>query len=393
MAKNDKTWRLVLVALGVIVIGLAAVYWTGEGGVFHRDGFSTSANRLLVLEDCDRDFRTPPFEDAVITFDAKGKPVRKVTGLNICETVGGCRSLSVAKDGGFFTVCESVGQKLSAYQLKTAERLWSLNGQFNSAAVSQNAVIYALTSSGTIYGDQLLVIDQEGRTLRQAPVGGFDLAIDEERNVLWLVGKNIKKCDLEGKVVVELNCIGWCAVSVDLGGGGSVWVAERQHPDLAGSTNRLLQISPEGRVLKAVGLPFSPLCLRVDRSDGNVWVTGSEPQKSVPRRLLDAIEKHTGRLPIGKTIREFLTRPYVWYETRKYNQNGAVLCAIRKGGFSLDIDQVDGSVWIGGREKVYHYSRQGSILGQCSGISPDQKYIAVVPRPSEHNVYVPPGNR
>jgi hypothetical protein len=384
---------LVLPGLGLVVVGLVIVYWTGGEGLFHRESFSTAAVGLLVLEDCDSNFRTPPFEDAVITFGASGKPVRKVTGLNIAETVGGCRSLSVAKDGLSFTVCENVSKKLTAYQLNTGERLWSLNGDFTSATVLQNGTTYALTSDGTIYGKEVLLIDRAGKIARQAAAGGFDLVSDENRNALWLVGKNIKKCDLELKVLLEVNSIRWCAVSVDVSPDGSVWVAEREHPQVAQSTDRLLKISPDGQELKAVGLPFSPLCLRVAHSDGTVWVTGVASEPSVSQRLLDATEKLTGRLPIGKKIREFLSRPRVWFRTRNYDQKGALLCEIRRGGFSLDIDQANGSLWVGGREKVYHYSRQGTLLGQASGVSPDQKYVAVVPGQGKLNEHAPPNSR
>src|SRR5436190_22675381 len=154
--KTTRAWRLLFLAVGLSVGGLAAVYWSVERGVLNTKGFSISAARLLVLEDCYSEFRTPPFEDAVITFGANGKPVRKVTGLNIYGGIGGCRCLSVAKDSRFFTVCENVGHNLTAYQLNTGERLWSLDGEFTSATVSENGVIYALTSSGTILGKQIL---------------------------------------------------------------------------------------------------------------------------------------------------------------------------------------------------------------------------------------------
>src|SRR5262249_54530758 len=159
-----------------------------------------------------------------------------------------------------------------------------------------------LTSSGTIYGDQLLLIDQQGRTIRQALVGGFDLAVDDKRNVLWLGGKKIKKWDSEGTGLLENKCIWLGAGFFDFRPGGSVLVTGGEHPNVAKSTNRLLKISSEGQVLKAVGLPFEPLCLRVDHSDESVWVTGVAVQESPTRRLLDATEKRTGRLPIAKTI-------------------------------------------------------------------------------------------
>lgn len=376
-----KPSKSVHVAVVLFVVGLIAAYWC----LFQGKGLLTSAAGVLLLEDCDSDFRTPPFEDAVIMFGTDGKPVRKVSDLSIAETVGGCRSLSVSPDGRFFTVCENVGNKLTTYQLKTGERLWSLKGEsvfardFTSAMVSPNRQVYALSSDGTIYGKQTLVIDEKGQIVRQAQVGGFDLTLDAKRSVLWLVGKSIKKCDLELRVLLELNPIGWCAVSVDLDRVGSVWVAERQHPNVAQSTNRIFKISTIGQVLKSVGLPFSPLCLRVDRSDGSVWVTGAAIREPATKRVLESIEKRTGRLPTGKALRDFLTAPRVSAKTHKYDQNGVLRGEIGRGGFSLDIDQSDGSLWIGGSEKIYRYSRQGTALGQSSGGSSNQKYIAVVP--------------
>jgi hypothetical protein len=362
-----------------------AVYWNGGTGLFQRNGLLTSPAGVLVLEDSDSDFRTPPFEDEVIMFGPNGKAIRKVTGLNICETVGACRSLSVARDGRFLTVCENVGQKLAAYELKTGERLWSMQGEFNSATVAPNNMVYALTSHGTIYGEQTLMIDQTGQVVRQAAVRGFDLVMDADRNVLWLVGKNVKKCDLELNILMETNLIGWCAVSVDLDRDGAVWVAERQHPNVTGSTDRILRISPTGKVLKTVELAFSPLCLRVDRSDGGVWVTGVVSQPSLRQRLLEHIEKRTGHVPTGRWLRDLLTRPRVWSRTDRYDRNGALQCEIEEGGFSLDIDPADGSLWIGGRQRVYHYSRQGAALGRSRGASPSQKYVAVVPGDGQQN--------
>jgi len=369
------------VTMVVLLGGLVAIYWS----LFQGKKILTSTAGVLMLEDCDSDFRTPPFEDAVLMFGSDGKPLCKVSDLNICETVGGCRSLSVGMDGRVLTVCENVGNQLTAYQLNTGERLWRLKGgsvsasEFTSATVSPNGVVYALASDGTIYGNQTLAIDEAGRVIRQAPVGGFDLALDAERRVLWLVGKNVKKCDLELKVLLEVNQIGWCAVSVDLDDDGSIWVAERQHPNVAQSTNRILKISTTGQVLKTVGLAFSPLCLRVDRSDRSAWVTGGASKETATKRFLESIEKRIGHLPTGKSVRDFLTRPSVWSRTHKYDQNGVLQQEISRGGFSLDIDQTDGSLWIGGNEKVYRYSRQGTILGHSGGASSNQKYIVVVP--------------
>jgi hypothetical protein len=83
-------------------------------------------------------------------------------------------------------------------------------------------------------------------------------------------------------------------------------------------------------------------------------------------------------LPTGKTLRRFLTRPNIHPGTRRFDKNGTLLCEIKQGGFSLDLDPVDGSSWIAGDEKVYHYSRQGKRLARFRAGSWD-KYIVVVP--------------
>jgi hypothetical protein len=111
-------------------------------------------------------------------------------------------------------------------------------------------------------------------------------------------------------------------------------------------------------------------------------VTGATYQKTAIHQLLNSIEKRTGRLPIGKRAHDFLTGYRGLPRTHRYDQRGALLCDIKQGGFTLDVDPADGSLWIAGREKVLHYSRQGTKLGQSGGLSFDQKYIVVVPGPN-----------
>ena len=335
--------------------------------------------KILVLEDCDSNYRTPTFYDAVMGFTAEGKRLRKAGALNICETVGGCRSLSVGPEGRIFVVCENVANKLTGFETETGNQLWTLKGAFTSATISTTGVIYALNSSGTIYGKEVLVISEHGQILQRADVGGFDIAYDPNSKVLWLVGADVKKCDLELRVLMKLTPIRWCAVSVDVNPDSSVWVAERQHPNSRQSQDRIVKISSSGVVLKSLNLPWSPLCLRVDRSDGSVWVTGVASRAGVTERLLESIEKRTGHLPIGKSPRAFLTRPNVWSRTQKRDAEGKLLQELNQGGFSLDIDQRDHSIWVGGSKKVYHYSSNGAQLAAFAGVTNDQKYVVVVP--------------
>jgi len=370
--RRKITIVLVLMAACVMLVALWQVVWGDNGRAF--------AGQILVLQDSDTDFKVAPFEDPVIGYGADGKTVRKVGDLNICQTVGGCRSLSIAPDRRFFVVCENVANKITAYETDTARRLWSLDGGYTSATVASNGLVYALVSAGTIYGDKLVVID-EGRVVKEAKVGGFDIALDEEHNALWLTGADIKRCDLELTVLRQLDPIKWCAVSVDFNSDGSAWVAEREYQLGDGSRDRLLKISASGEILKTVDLKFSPACLRVDRVDSSVWVTGWIWRPPLGARILEKIEKRTGKIPIGKTVRDFLTQGGASNRTHKYDANGKLLYELKKGGFTIDIDRSDGSLWIAGAKKVYHYSRHAEKLGQAGGVAVDeQKYIAVVPK-------------
>jgi hypothetical protein len=377
LPQGRKARRFTIAVALLVVCLMAVAFWKA---VFDDSGKSF-AGRVLIMEDSDSDFKLAPFEDPVIAYGADGKAVRRVSDLNIAQTVGGCRSLSVAPDGRFFVVCENVGNKITAYETATDRRLWSLDGGYTSATVSSNGMVYALTSLGQIYGDGLVVIDQAGRIVREAKVGGFDLVVDAERNAIWLTGADIKKCDLDLTVLRQADPIPWCGVSVDVSAEGTAWVAEREHQDVKGSRDRLLKISSSGEVVKTVDLKWSPVCLRVDRADGSVWVTGSSAHRRKTAALLEKIEKRTGPLPLGKKLRDFLTGYRVESWTHKYDGNGKLLHEIKRGGFTIDIDRVDGSLWIAGRKKVYHYSRDGKKLGRAGGVKADeQRYIAVIPR-------------
>jgi len=370
--------RKAVLLLAIILVGGGTVFFWGEDlALFFRKDSSPST--VLVLADCDDDFKIPPFEDTVMAHGPNRKSSRLVTNLNICQTVGGGRSLAAADTGEFFVVCETVGRHLNAYQTSTGKLLWSVDGEFTAATVARDGLVYAVTSSGQIYGAQTVVIESQ-RITKQSTNAGFDMALDEERKTLWLVGKTITKCDLELNRLLQISPIGWCAVSVDVCPDGSIWVAEREHPNVAQSTNRIIKISSSGQILTSVGLDWTPVCVRVDRSDGSVWVTGSGTRKPATERMLDSIERRMGKLSIGDKARRLLAGTRGVPKTQKYDQNGNLLHAISEGGHTIDVDPTDGSVWLVAMNRVIHYSREGEKLSQVRGVSDGQKWVVVLPR-------------
>src|SRR5262249_2296873 len=86
-----------------------------------------------------------------------------------------------------------------------------------------------------------------------------------------------------GEVVCSVDVSTWCASSVDVDPrSGQAWVSVRQHPQVPGSSNRLLKFDAGGKELLAIDLEQkSPFRVSVDPKNGSVWVANVE--KSVER--------------------------------------------------------------------------------------------------------------
>ena len=331
---------------------------------------TTQSPHILVLDNCDSDYKVPPFTDSVLFLNSEGKVINQISGLNICQNMGSNRAISVSQDGQFFVVCENVADKISAYNTSTGNLLWSIQGKYTSAVVAQG-IVYALTSDDTIYGNGIQAVDRGGEIIKQSTqINGYDIVIDPNGSFLWVVGVDIKKCDMNLRVVKIIKAIKWCAVSVDINIDGSIWVAEREHCDVPGSQNRLIKITQDGTIIRDIPLEdMSPLCVRVDRSDGNAWVTGiryREYKKLSFRRWPPGWER---------------AWKYLGSRTRKYSPQGELLLELKLGGKSIDIDASDGSVWIADHDtpSLYHYSSKGKKLNTSENLSLDDKWIAILP--------------
>jgi hypothetical protein len=329
---------------------------------------------ILVLDNSDSDYKVPPFNDSVFFLNSDGKIINEISGLNICQNVGGNRAISVSRDGQFFVVCENVADKISTYNSSTGNLLWSLQGKYTSAVIAQG-IVYALMSDGTIYGNGIQAIDQGGEIIKQsAEINGYDIVIDPNGRFLWVVGKDIKKCDMNFRIVKVIKPIKWCAVSVDINSDGSIWVAERKHSDVSVSQNSLIKITQQGTIMWNIPLKdLSPLCVRVDRADGTVWVTGiryREYKKLSFRRWPPGWER---------------AWKYLGSRTCKYSPQGKLLLELKRGGKSIDIDASDGSVWFTDKDapRLYHYSSKGKKLDTSENLSHDHKWITILPTKKE----------
>ena len=358
--------KAVKITLLLLLIGLLVDKAEAESPVTAKQ-----SPHILVLDNCDSDYKIAPFNDSVFFLNSDGKIINEIGGLNICQNIGGNRAISVSPDGKFFVVCENVADKISAYNLPAGNLLWSLQGKYSSAVIAQD-IVYSICEDTTTQVRKIQAIDQVGNIIKQSgEVKGFDIAIDPNGGFLWVVGSDIKRCDMNLQIVKVIDRFKWGAASVDIGADGSIWVAERKHPDVAGSQNRLIKINQQGTIVQKIPLgDMTPLCVRVDLSNGNAWVTGVRVKE---RRKLSF---RRWRFYWRRTFK------YLGSRTCKYSPQGELLLEMKSGGKSIDIDASDGSVWITetDRPSLYHYSSEGKKLHTSENLSRDDKWIAIIPK-------------
>ncbi len=326
---------------------------------------------LLVLDnrDDDNDLGTPPFGDTVLLLNSSGELVRQIPKLRVGRSFSGCRTISASGDGRSFSVLEDVLGRISVYEISTGARLWSLSGIFRSA-VFANELVYAVAE------DSVYTIDRAGTIVKHSRFdGGIDIAFDPLGKSLWIVGIDVKKCDLDlrlqFKVKLPFSTMTAGAFSVDVNPDGSAWVASRNPYEQEDDGNQLLKISPDGRILRIIHLDFAPHRVRVSKSDGSVWTTGRMYRKGYSRIGDD--------WPDTAAEPDELIEVAVQSYTRKYDSEGRLLVASTQGGMSIEVDPSDGSVWIAGDKNIWHYSSTGANLATYACGSVDKKTLAIIP--------------
>jgi len=337
---EQQVWKL---------MGGVHVFWVdagtcGNDEVAFTVGQATTlaAKNVWVLDNADPDFQNPPFDDTLTVMGTDGTLINTMTGFNIAQSIGGRRALAVGPDGSYALVAETLASRLSRYDL-SGEMRWSLNQKISAIDILDDTHAYALTTRGTIYGETLILLNpMDGTVMEEVEYGGFDLVVDRDHGAIWVVGADIKKLNLDDlELQFAIDPIVWAAMSVDFRSDGSAWVAEREHPDVAGSQNRILLIAPDGTVTQVVELNFPPMCLRVDRRDDSIWVTGG------------------GRL-------------------HKFDKDGMLILSFIAPDFTLSVDQHDGSAWAAGYTgSITHYASDGEELLSVTGFSSDQTYVAL----------------
>jgi len=370
MCISYKLSNTIRQTLAHILMAVSIVILIPESSLASKEAPDETGTMLLMLEDCDSDNKlsTPPHGDEVSLLNSKGELIRRYHSLEIQSTFSGCTKISASEDGRFFVVCENVPNKLTMCETATRKELWSLWMDFESAVFANN-LIYAMNRNN------VFAIDNTGTIVKHARLGGFEIAVDPNRDCLWIVGFDVKKCNLDlelqfkTKLTLDANKTG--AFSVDVSPDGSIWIAEQNIRQEYGSKNRLVKRSLYGGILKKIDLDFSPIRLRIDKYDSSVWATGI-----IRERDFSSIGDEW-----PETLDELneLVKTEIETFTRKYDSEGNLIFEISEGGYSIELDPSDRSAWIAGKKNIWHYSANGQNLGSYAGSSDGQKWLAIVP--------------
>lgn len=201
--------------------------------------------------------------------------------------------------------------------------------------------IYALISDGTINVGGVCILDKSGNIIKKSNEGGFDIIVDENNSMIWVVGEKIKKLDLNLNLIFEKKITTWTATSVDIGENGNIWVGVGQHPEIPSSRDCIYQVSSLGDVIQKINLRDRPNCVRFDSKNKNLWIV----------------------CPSGTFL----------FKT----SNNELLKIDNKGAFSLEIDYQNNFVWVAGGNSLRKYSLEGSLILTKNLKPRTQRYIGL----------------
>jgi DNA-binding beta-propeller fold protein YncE len=251
---------------------------------------SAKPTGILVLDNCDDQYQgKEEYKDNLTLLDPTGKQTFRVSGFNNCESIGSSRMVAADSARKCIWVIENVAHRIRRFDLAGKETL-TIPGVHGSAIAvdPETGNVWALAGEGMIGKGNTVVYDDKGREVGSYDISGWDIAYDRKAKAFWIVERKLTKITAaKGEVVFSAAISTWCASSVDVDPrSGAAWVTVREHPQVAGSSNRLLKFDAAGKELAAIDLGQKvPLRVSVDPKDGSVWV--AHFMKSVERLSAD----------------------------------------------------------------------------------------------------------
>lgn len=299
----------------------------------------TAAPAIVVLDDIDPNFeRTRPHHDGLRLLDSSGAELWSHSGLNNCQCVGG-RGVALDRRRQRIYIRENVADRITAFSTR-GQKLWQIEQiAVGPLAIDEKTGNLWCGLGGNLNDGEIVVFDPQGRELAAYPYPSVELALDPLSSACWSTGTQTLKIGATGDVLFRQRVDGWCWTSMSINpADGSVWLAEREHPDVANSKNRLWLLSADGSIRHKVDLgTYKISVVRYSPQTGDAWI-GSY-KEGIRRVSADAQ----------------LSEPLALMASR------------------IAISPTTGDLWGADADAVFRFDRSGQILARSAFSKPSQQ--------------------
>ncbi len=232
---------------------------------------------ILVLDDSDRDFKGKAvYEDNLHFFGTDGKERFHLSGFNNAQTYSGTRMIATDPARKSIWVLENVAHRVRRFDLAGKELAVIEGVKGTALAVDpETGNVWAATNSRFGGGGEIRVYSPKGEKVATHDVAAWDLVYDPKAKAFWAAEKSLTKLAAkDGKMLVQKKLSDWCASSVAVNPTtGDVWVAVREHSQVAGSANELIRFDGDGEAKATIALADRcPWRVAVEPKSGHCWV-------------------------------------------------------------------------------------------------------------------------
>jgi len=271
-----KTAKIGLAGFLAVLIGAAVLLPMARGRARSNASSARDGYAIVLLDNADPDFKgKSQYDDRLYLLDPDGNVKGAVSGLNICETMGGAHMLAVDARRQTLWVVENVGGRLWHIDLATGQVKRKISG-FRASAVAVDPATgnaWVVIPGVPAEKSRVVVVAPSGRVVAEHAVDGFDIAYSEYDDSFWVVGKDVHRIGKTGRVLGRITgqIPAWAiSVSVDQKA-GNAWVVVRAYPGIAKSKPELWAIDKNMRIQKRIDLgDLIPSCVFVDSDQGIV---------------------------------------------------------------------------------------------------------------------------
>jgi hypothetical protein len=287
----------------------------------------------VILDDCDADLaEARPHHDGLRFLTDSGRELRAIQEFNAMQSsVGASHYVAVDGPRGRVYVGESWGQRVTALDIR-GRKLWQVHKIVVGAlAVDSKTGRLWCSVGGNLETGETVVFDLDGREVGGSPFPGVDIAYDPHTDGFWLVGREIIKLSGEGEVLFHKAIEGFACISVAVNPkDGSVWIAERSHPDMPKSVPRLWHLDAQGREIWSRVL-----------ANKMPWYVACDPRTGSAFLLNDGAS-----------------------EVHRFAADGRELPPLPIQAVAVAVSPTTGHIWVSTQREILRLDEGGTIVGR-----------------------------